>query len=38
VLLAPSGGFQRKAQIDLEGVRTVAAAALEVRRAEEKPD
>jgi len=23
VLLAPSGGFQRKAQIDLEGVRTV---------------
>jgi len=25
VLLAPSGGFQRKAQIDLEGVRTVLA-------------
>ena len=25
VLLAPSGGFQKKAQIDLEGVRTVLA-------------
>jgi ABC-type nitrate/sulfonate/bicarbonate transport system substrate-binding protein len=25
VLLAPSGGFQRKAQIDLDGVRTVLA-------------